>query len=161
MVVLWGGFEGTRALIHFRQRLVHDVTTLRQERDQAKLLLVEAEMWKKRRQWLESNQPKFSDSRQESVALLDSVENKAKAAGLHIESKGMGELEESEASSMIPIKIQVTGEVRALTKWFLQLQQPSNFMLVRKLTMKAAAQDGVVNCDLELLRCYSPQKAAQ
>lgn len=150
----------TRGLLDTRARLAGEVQALQAERDQAKILLEDRPLWHQREIWLDVSQPELSDARQESAEILSAIETAAQKSGLQVNSKAIEEAENGKFFTGLPIRVQATGDIHALAVLLLQYQKPGNFVMVRGLTVKAAATEGLVDCDIEFVRCYIPARQA-
>ncbi len=136
-----------------------------QLRDQIGLLsLEEAErdLWLKRRAWMESRQPAFTDETTEAPKLEGAVTNAANLAGVSVDSLKPVALESTDNFDKIGIVAAVSGSNEEVVRFLSLLQTRDGFRTMDSFELKPDKKDpAIVKCAIVLSQLYAKGSVAQ
>jgi hypothetical protein len=147
---------GGRFVMNFRRDLETKIVLAEGAHLEAEGWIGEEAFWRQRGAWLESKQPVMREPRQDSLELLQNIETSARAHGVEVTARMIKEVVHTSQYSGTPIRVDVAGEFAGLVAWLHELQRPGNFLLIHELTIKASNKPSIVDCSVEVMRCYRP-----
>jgi hypothetical protein len=151
-----GIIVGTGALFDFRRTLEDRMARIESEELEAESWIGEEEFWKGRGEWLASKQPKMGEPRREGLELLQKIEASARSHGVEVTGRMIKDVVSTPQFSGTPIRVDAAGAFPGLFAWLHELQQPGNFILVNELILKSSGKPDVLDCSVEIMRCYQP-----
>lgn len=146
---------GVSSLFQRQGQLQSRLIALRNERREAKSWLVEKDMWQKRKEWLDKNQPKLHTTGEGNASLLETVQTTARKNNITIVEQGFAEPTPQPAYQEIAVKLKVSGTLESITRWLVELQQPTKFIAIPLLSMKSDSDATKVICELTVARWYA------
>lgn len=147
---------GVGALWDFRRAVEERITRLESEELEADSWISEEDFWKGRGEWLASKQPKMGEPRREGLELLQKIEASARSHGVEVTGRMIKDVVSTPQFSGTPIRVDAAGAFPGLFAWLHDLQQPGNFVLIKELILKSSGKPEVLDCSVELMRCYQP-----
>ncbi len=150
-VVALKAFLGRRAA--FRGHIAQLEAQLSQNR----AILAQKGYWAERAEWLHANQPTDDiTSVDDDNRFIEFVESSAKESGLAYTRRGGGPVpSEGKPYAEVFDASTVKGNMEALVKWLVKLQQPKDFRAIKQLRIKSGEPPEVTG-DIEVARWYRP-----
>lgn len=149
---------GATFLFRKKGELQTRLVALRNERADARGWLAEKETWRQRKEWLDKKQPKLQTTGEANAALLGDLQTSARKHKITIVDQGFGESSAQSSYQEIAVRLKVSGPLEAITRWLVELQQPSNFQAIPVLSVKSDNDPSKIVCDLTVTRCYAPAR---
>lgn len=157
IVVFLGSTVGWKMLLSFRQQLDTQIAQAESKELEYEGWIKDEAFWAKREKWLLEKQPHSNETRKDSLDFLREIENSASANGVQISGKSILETQANQKWVGTPIRLEASGGFSSLVKWLHKLQMPAGFVRIRELTIKASAKPELVDCSMEIVKCYRPQ----
>jgi hypothetical protein len=150
-------FYGLSYLSDLMGESSREVSDLRSQVHSNDIWLRERDLWLRRKQWIETTQPRIHSSQVPQSELLESVTNSAKADQLEIQEQGFGENLSTPNYQSVAVRLKVSGALQNVIKWLVQIQQPELFQAVTTFSLKSANEPPTVTLELEIARWYAPK----
>lgn len=118
-------------------------------------LLEERDLWLKRADWLEANQPPYASRDQIDNAIFEDAQA-INAVG--VTTSGIQLLDAVETPHYVEASVSLTakGTVEDVFGWMHELQRPEEFRSIRRLTVSSDPEDdALIVCELELAHWYA------
>jgi len=139
-----------------RQALIAERNLLEMEWIEIETLLEDKTLWELRSVWLQTNQPKFTSTRE----IDDEIFSKALAEGVEGVTTSRQTLLATETSDYFVqagVALTATGSLPSLMRWIYDLTPPESFRVIRNLKLNPDADDPEkAVAQLEILRWYAP-----
>lgn len=148
---------GATLLFRKKEELQSRVVALRNEWGEARGWLAEKETWRQREEWLDKKQPKLKSTGEANAALLSDLQTSARKHKITMVTPP--QFVEPSAQPFyqeIAVKFSISGTMKDIAPWLVELQQPANFQAIPSITMKCDNDPTKVICDLTVTRWYAP-----
>ena len=149
---------GLTFLLRRQGDLESRLLTLRDQRRDANSWLAEKDMWQQRKEWLDKNQPKLQSIDEGNAALLQELQTSARKQNITIMEQGFGEPNAQPSYQELSVKLKISGSLEAITRWFVEIQQPANFQAIPSLSMKSDTDPSKVICEITVARWYASMR---
>jgi len=151
---------GLTALFRKQGELQANLDNLRLQQLQASTWLAEKDTWQQRKQWLDTKQPVLKSAGQANAELLESIASAARQRSITIVDQGFAQPDAVKDAPYqeIAVKLKISGSLEAITRWLVEIQQPSEFQAVPSLSMKVDNDPTKIICELTVARYYAPAR---
>jgi hypothetical protein len=159
LVALFGtaNFYGLSYLLEARSAASGEVADLRSQEHSNDIWLRERDLWLRRKQWINSTQPRIQSDQVPQSELLESVVKSAKANQLEIQEQSFGENVSTPNYQSATVRLKLSGALQNVIKWLVQVQQPELFQAITSFSLKSANEPPTVSLELEIARWYAPK----
>lgn len=147
---------GVGALLKQRNALKLESVQLLGERQNAAMWLSEKDLWLKRKEWLDTVQPKIGQADVAQPQFFQDLQKSARAQNLAIDEQGFGENSETAHYKAVTVRMRVSGTLENVTKWLVTIQQPEQFQAITHLSLRSDKDPPKVNLELEIAKWYAP-----
>ena len=136
---------------------------LKLRRGELELALVEIDAlledrveWTTRNDWLRANQPAFTSRELIDQQIFEEA-NARKVEGIEVSEIKLLEPLSTPHYEQAGVSLVVTGSLEAVFRWLHAVQRPTQFRVVRNVTViPDEEENGLIHCSLQLLRWYAP-----
>ncbi len=144
-------------LAHRRQSLEAEIPKLRADKmsNEAWLAPKEKDLWEKRQDWLDKNQPKLEGTIEGTNAkLLDTLEQLAKDNNLTVTDPKLNPPRKTADYQESSVGLTLVGSLEALCRWLVAVQQPTQFCAITYFSLKADSDANKVKCVITVAKWY-------
>jgi hypothetical protein len=152
-----GNFYGLSYLNDLVSAASKEVSDLRSQVHSNDIWLKERDLWLNRKRWIDSTQPRIHPNQVPQSELLESVVTSAKANQLEIQEQSFGENLSTPNYQSVAVRLKLSGALRNVIKWLVQVQQPELFQAITNFSLKSANEPPTVTLELEIARWYAPK----
>jgi len=152
-----GNFYGLSYLFELTSGLTREIDDVRSQERSNDMLLKEKDLWLKRKQWIDSTQPRIRADQVPQSVLLESVVTAAKANQLEIQEQSFGENLSTPNYQAVTVRLKLSGALQNVITWLAQIQQPELFQAITSFSLKSANDPPTVSLELEIARWYAPK----
>jgi Tfp pilus assembly protein PilO len=150
-------FYGISFLLERHAEVSRKLAELRGTRKSDENWLRERDLWLKRKQWLDSKQPKVNAGQVPQSELLEALTKGAGEHQLQIQEQSFGEAKNNPFYRSVAIRLKLTGSLENMMKWLASVQQPELFQAITSFSLKSENEPPTVSLELEVARWYAPQ----
>ncbi len=129
-------------------------TELQAQLSAAEGWLAKEAYWTERKDWLEKTEPALNAAREDSATQLEDLQNSAKKFGLTITDVQLLQLDSTEFYQPIGARLSVNGPWPGLVQFVAGLQDPAQFDVITRFSVKSGDQPPNVLCELEVQRWF-------
>ena len=147
--------------IYFEKRelLTQERTNLQNEWIEIETLFEERSLWELRGQWLEKNQPIFSNNQAVTQAIFERAE-KPRTPGITTSRLSLIPGSETPFFSEVGVSFTAEGELGSILRWLYDMTPPSSFRFIRNIRLTPSAEEPqILSANIELLRWYTPSES--
>ena len=142
-----------------KELLSQEYTNLENEWIEIQTLFEERSMWELRGQWLENNQPAFTDNQTITQAIFERAE-KPGTSGVTTYRLTLVPVNETPFFNEVGVSLTAEGELGRILRWLYDITPPSSFRVIRNLKLTPGSEDPqVITAKIELLRWYAPPQS--
>ena len=134
--------------------LEHQYAELHADQAEAKVDLVEAGLWRDRKNWILAHEPVLGDEGEAKAQTLEAVLKGARDNKLEIQEQNLNDAEHGPAGTKITVSVKVKGSMESLVKWLTDLQKPDQFYAVSLFTLRADEDQKSMVSTLQIARFY-------
>ena len=134
--------------------LEHSYRSLRADQAEAKVDLVETDLWKKRMAWIEANEPALGNEGDAKAQVLEAVLKGARDNKLEIMEQNLNDVQHGAAGTQVNVTVKVKGSMEALAKWLTDLQKPEQFFAISTFSLRADQDQKSMVCNLQIARYF-------
>jgi len=157
LLAVIGGLILSQRLRTWQRAITTQEQALVAERMESDALLAEAPEWKQRGEWLAEHQPVAKDIQGADSELLDTLVDKAQAAGISVVTRQFQEPVKNEYFQQAGVTITVKGDLSNVFRWIYSVQSPADFRVVPYLKITPDKEDAAkVTCAVQFWRWYKP-----
>ena len=118
--------------------------------------------WDKRKKWLEETEPELTGDRRDSATQLEDLQKAARAAGIKIDEVQLLQLPVQEFYHPVGARFTVSGTWENMVKFLQDAQEPDQFDVIPKFSIKSDQEPPNVICEMEMQRWFRlPEEAAK
>jgi Tfp pilus assembly protein PilO len=154
---IMANFYGLGFLLDRHSELSQKISELNATRRSDLTWLRERDLWLKRKQWLDTKQPKAGSSEAPQSELLQMLTKSAADHQLQIQEQGFGEAKNAAFYRSVAVRLKLTGSLENVMKWLASVQQPELFQAITSFSLKSENEPPSVSLELEVARWYAPQ----
>jgi hypothetical protein len=139
------------------RKLSDQIRDLRTQHTVATTWLAEKDAWLQRKAWLDAAQPLFPATEGEAnSAVLKTIQETARSHEIVIAEQSFAASVPTPGYRQVAVKLKVIGSMEGISRWMVDLQQPTNFQAVVTFALKVDKQDPKtkVQCDLTVARWF-------
>jgi hypothetical protein len=143
--------------IYFEKRelLTQERTNLQNEWIEIETLFEERSLWELRGQWLEKNQPIFTNNQAVTQAIFERAE-KPRTPGITTSRLSLIPGSETPFFSEVGVSFNAEGELGSILRWLYDMTPPSSFRFIRNIRLTPSAEEPqILSANIELLRWYT------
>ncbi len=147
--------------IYFEKRelLTQEHTNLQNEWIEIETLFEERSLWELRGQWLEENQPIFTNNQAVTQAIFERAE-KPRTSGISTSRLTLVPLNETPFFNEVGVSFTAEGELGSILRWLYDMTPPSSFRVIRNIRLAPSADEAqILTANIELLRWYAPPES--
>ena len=147
--------------IYFEKRelLTQERTNLQNEWIEIETLFEERSLWELRGQWLEKNQPIFTNNQAVTQAIFERAE-KPRTPGITTSRLSLIPGSETPFFSEVGVSFNAEGELGSILRWLYDMTPPSSFRFIRNIRLTPSAEEPqILSANIELLRWYTPSES--
>jgi len=147
--------------IYFEKRelLTQERTNLQNEWIEIETLFEERSMWELRGQWLEKNQPTFTNNQAIAQAIFERAE-KPRTPGITTSRLSLIPASETPFFNEVGVSFSAEGELGSILRWLYDMTAPSSFRFIRNIRLTPSAEEPqILSANIELLRWYTPPES--
>lgn len=115
--------------------------------------------WQERKKWLQETEPTLNAAREESATQLEELQATARKLGVQINGVELLQLPETEFYQPIGAKLTVSGPWPGLVEFVAKLQDPVEFDVIPRFSVKSADEPPNVICEMEVQRWFHKPKS--
>tara|TARA_B100000927_G_scaffold168864_1_gene136128 strand:+ start:555 stop:1076 length:522 start_codon:yes stop_codon:yes gene_type:complete len=142
-----------------RELLTQERTNLQNEWIEIETLFEERSMWELRGQWLEQNQPTFTNNQAIAQAIFERAE-KPRTSGITTSRLSLIPASETPFFSEVGVSFNAEGELGSILRWLYDMTPPSSFRFIRNIRLTPSAEEPqILSANIELLRWYTPSES--
>ncbi len=157
LAAVFGAIFIAQALLRKQSAFDRRQQTLEFKRMEAVAMLGEAELWKARLAWLQTNQPAITSENQASQELLDELLLAAAAQRLTVQKKQLHEATQTSFYQEVGVTLTLTGDLPDVFRWLHGLLSPESFHMASFLKIMPDAQDAQkVSVTARINRLHAP-----
>ncbi len=153
-VFVSGNFYGYRILAQKQSALKLAEAGLRADQAEAKVDLLDADLWAQRTAWIHDHEPAMGDEGETHAAVLAFVKKGADDNKLVVMEQSLNDIQHGEAGTRMNVSIKVKGSMQGLCKWLADLQKPDQFYAVSSFSLKADQDQKSMICTLQIARYF-------
>jgi len=127
-----------------------DIARLKNEAEQANIMLKMRPYWTARQMWVKDHPPGVYDEATSRAQYVQEVQTAVQAHQLKIESQQPLETERNGRLAMVGIDVTVQGRLEAIVRWLHALQEPGKYETVRSFTLKQADDANTMEAQVRL-----------
>lgn len=159
LMAVIGGIILSQKLRSWQHALAMQETALAAERVDSDALLAEAPLWKERGEWLAQHQPVTTDAQGANFELLNTLVDKAKAAGISaVINNQLQAPVPNEFYQQVGVTLTVKSDLSNVFRWIYSAQSPTEFLVVPYLKITPDKEDATkVVCAVQFWRWYQPK----
>ena len=128
--------------------------SLRADQAEAKVDLLESDLWAQRKAWIHDHEPAMSDEGETHAAVLAYVKKGADDNKLEVMEQSLNDVQHGAAGTCMNVSIKVKGSMQGLCKWLTDLQKPDQFYAVSSFSLKADQDQKSMVCTLQIARYF-------
>ena len=142
-----------------RELLTLERTNLQNEWIEIETLFEERSMWELRGQWLEQNQPTFTNNQAIAQAIFERAE-KPRTPEITTSRLSLIPASETPFFSEVGVSFSAEGELGSILRWLYDMTPPSSFRFIRNIRLTPSAEEPqILSANIELLRWYTPSES--
>jgi Tfp pilus assembly protein PilN len=149
-----GNYFGYRWLSQKQSSLQLAYAQLKADQAEAKVDLLESDLWAQRTAWVRDHEPALGDEGDAKAQVLEYVLKGARDNKLEIIEQSLNDVEHGAAGARVNVSVKVKGSMEALAKWLTDLQKPDQFYAVSSFTLKADQDQKSMVCTLQIARYF-------
>lgn len=157
LVFVMGNIYGLQWLFEEQSRLDLSIGQLRSDKTYNQAWVADKNLWGKRAAWLSKNQPKFDDSGQGNVHLLEKLQGMAKANNITIAEPTLLDPKNTSDYQEVSVQLQLIGSLESIVRLISGLQQPDQFHAITSLSIKSDSDITKVRCELRITTWNKPK----
>jgi hypothetical protein len=147
---------GLSYLVDLHSSFSREVADLRSQERTNQIWLKERNLWLRRKQWIETSQPRIRPNQVPQSELLESLTSAATSDHLEIQEQSFGAKESTPNYQSVAVRLKLSGSLHDVVKWLVQIQQPELFQAITSFSLKSANEPPTVSLELEVARWYAP-----
>jgi hypothetical protein len=128
--------------------------SLRADQAEAKVDLLESDLWAQRKAWVHDHEPPMGDEDVTKAQVLDYVLKGAGDNKLEVMERSENEVQHGAAGACVNVSVKVKGSMQDLCKWLTALQKPDQFYAVSSFSLKADQDQKSMVCTLQIARYF-------
>jgi hypothetical protein len=128
--------------------------SLRADQAEAKVDLVETNLWKQRMAWVEANEPPLGNEGDAKAQVLEQVLKGARDNNLEIVEQSLNDVQHGPAGTQVNVTVKVKGSMQGLVKWMTAFQKPDQFFAVSTFSLRADQDQKSMVCNLQIARFF-------
>tara|TARA_R110002096_G_scaffold116864_5_gene253320 strand:- start:5807 stop:6328 length:522 start_codon:yes stop_codon:yes gene_type:complete len=139
-----------------RDELSGEKGNLETEWIEIEALFEEKEMWELRANWLDKNQPSFTNNETITQSIFDRVQSPS-ISGVTTSRLTLLPVDSSPYYIQAGVSLTAEGELGRIFRWLYDLTPPTAFRVARNIKLTPSPEDPeIINAKFELLRWYAP-----
>lgn len=131
-----------------------DIVRLKTEVAAAKQVMLEEPYWHARQAWMENHPLPRYDEEQSLANFLEEMRAGLKQRNLKIESQQPMAPEVLGSLATVDVALKVEGRLEDIVRWLHAVQQPGEYLLVRKFKLNQASGKNTMELDITLGRVF-------
>ena len=136
-----------------------DLTARKAERQQQAIFLKERDLWEKRQQWVQQNQPVFKGAGEASTLLEQQLKPVAGKHNILIENPQIGSGETTANHQSVWASIETKSPWTALVRFLYDVQQPEAFIVFENVNLAIDNTDPtLMKAKFKIARWFAPKK---
>lgn len=142
ILVIGGGWVVFKRLGAWKTSLERREVSLAQRKLEAEGLLQQADFWKLRSDWLNTNQKDYTTRNEADTQLLNYVRDSAQANEVSLTLSQLGDPAQAPGVKASTMTVDANGEYAKVWRWLHALQSdPTSFISIQGLTIKPNVED--------------------
>jgi hypothetical protein len=134
--------------------LDHQYRGLRADQAEAKVDLVELDLWAQRKTWIAEHEPPLGNEGDAKAQLLEAVLKGARDNKLEIMEQSLNDAEPGPAGTKVNVSVKVKGSMEGLARWLTDLEKPDQFYAVSSFVLRADQDEKSMICTLQVARYF-------
>jgi hypothetical protein len=134
--------------------LDHTYRSLRADQAEAKVDLLETDLWAKRQAWIAQHEPPLGNEGDTKAQLLESVLKGARDNKLEILDQSLNDVQHGAAGAQVNVSLKVKGSMEGLVTWLTALQKPEEFFAISTFSLRADQDQKSMVCTLQIARYF-------
>jgi hypothetical protein len=127
---------------------------LRADQAEAKVDLVESDLWAQRKAWVAANEPPLGNEGDAKAELLETVLKGARDNKLEIVEQSLNDVQHGAAGAQVNVSVKVKGSMEGLVKWMTDLEKPEKFFAISSFSLRADQDQKSMVCTLQIARYF-------
>ena len=127
---------------------------LRADQAEAKVDLVETDLWKQRMAWIAANEPVLGNEGDAKAQVLEQVLKGARDNKLEIVEQNINDVQHGAAGTQVNVTVKVKGSMEGLVKWMTSFQKPDQFFAISTFSLRADQDQKSMVCNLQIARYF-------
>ena len=128
--------------------------SMRADQAEAKVALVETDLWKQRMAWITANEPALGNEGDAKAQVLEQVLKGARDNKLEIVEQNINDVQHGSAGTQVNVTVKVKGSMEGLVKWMTDLQKPEQFFAISTFSLRADQDQKSMVCNLQIARYF-------
>jgi hypothetical protein len=128
--------------------------SLRADQAEAKVDLVESDLWAQRMAWISAHESPLDNEGDAKAQLLETVLKGARDNKLEIVEQSLNDVQHGAAGAQVNVSVKVKGSMDALVKWLVDLQKPEQFFAISSFSLHADQDQKSMVCTLQIARYF-------
>ena len=153
---LMGTFYLVSYLLDIESGLSLKIRGLEANANTDQIWLREKPLWLDRKKWIDQKQPRVAAGAVPQSELLQSLTASAQSHKLTIQEQSFTEAKSTANYQAVAVRLKLTGDLKDVIQWLVDVQQPEKFQAVTNLSLKSQEKPPAVDLELEVARWYSP-----
>jgi hypothetical protein len=149
-----GNYFGYRWLAQKQSNLQLAYAQLKADQAEAKVDLLESDLWAQRTAWIRDHEPALGDEGETHAAVLAYVKKGVDDNKLVVIEQSLNDVEHGAAGARMNVSIKVKGSMQDLCKWLADLQKPDQFYAITSFALKADQDQKSMVCTLQIARYF-------
>jgi len=154
ILFMGGNYFGYRWLAQRQSALQLTYAGLRADQAEAKVDLLESDLWAQRAAWIGGHEPALGDEGDAKAQVLEYVLKGARDNKLEIMEQSLNDVQHGAAGTRINVSVKVKGSMESLVKWLTDLEKPDQFYAVSSFSLKADQDLKSMVCTLQIARYF-------
>ncbi len=154
-------FANLMAINAFRKKnaqLSADLAARKLELSTQKEILAQQALWQQRGDWITANQPKLENRERAGVALLEEIQQAAKASNVLLERPELGTVDTQPLYQSVSVGVQTKSSWSALIAFLNTLQQPGRFVVFESAELQIDSADKTqMRGQFRIAKWFAPQ----
>jgi hypothetical protein len=154
IIFVGGNFYGYQWLASKQASLDLTRAQLRADQAEAEVDLQKADVWAKRKAWIQAQEPVLGEEGDTKAKVLEYVLKGARDHHLEILEQTLNDSQPGVAGTRINVSIKIKGGMEGLCQWLSELQKPERFYAISLLSLKADQDQKSMVATLQLFRYF-------
>ncbi len=155
-LLVMGTFYLVSYLLDIESGLALKIRGLEANANTDQIWLREKQFWLDRKQWIDQKQPRVAAGAVPQSELLQSLTTSAQSHKLTIQEQSFADAKSTANYQAVAVRLKVTGDLKDVIQWLVDVQQPEKFQAVTNLSLKSQEKPPAVDLELVIARWYSP-----